>query len=304
MEIRQLQYFKQVCKDKSLSRAAESLFITQQGLSHAIGKLEHELGVTLFLRTKNGVVPTEAAQEFIGDIDDLLASYEALMAKMQNTAKATKGTVRIAMTPGATRHLVPLLVGEFAEAYPQIEVVVKECPDGVIDGMLLSEESDLACTLGPVDTKTIDWVRLFTDDAMVMMRRDNPLSKHRFVTISELKNEKFIMLPPEFKWHHTIIKLCRDAGFEPHIAYTTGDINTAFKLIHEVGGIGFLHRDIAQSFRTDENALVQLVPGSEVYWEMGLARKKSRKLPYVCEIVADYIIETSANLRTTKGLGA
>jgi DNA-binding transcriptional LysR family regulator len=304
VEIRQLQYFKQVCKDRSLSRAAENLFITQQGLSHSIGKLEHELGVTLFVRTKNGVVPTDAAQDFIPDVDDLLASFASLHEKMKNTTKSARGVVRMAMTPGAIRHFAPRLVGEFSEIYPQIDILIKECPDGRIDKMLLTEESDLACTLGPIDAKALSWTRLFTDDVMVMMRHDNPLVGRRFVNISELRNEKFIMLPPEFKWHHTIHRLCREAGFEPHIAFTTWDINITFNLIHDVGAVGFLHRDIAQSFRTDENALVQLVPGSEVYWEMGLARKKARKLSYACDVVSDYIIETAANLCIQKGLGA
>jgi DNA-binding transcriptional LysR family regulator len=304
VEIRQLQHFKQVCKDKSLSRAAENLFITQQGLSHSIGKLEHELGVTLFMRTKNGVVPTAAAQSSLADVDDLLSSFEALTVKMQSTAKSAKGIVRVAMTPGATRHFVARLVGEFAELHPQIDIRIHESPDGMIDEMLMSEESDLACTLGPVDIGMFDWTPLITDDVMVMMRRDNPLANRRFVNISELKNEKFIMLPPEFKWHSTILRLCREAGFEPNVAFTTWDFNITFNLIREVGGVGFLHRDLAQSFRTDENALIQLVPGSEVYWEMGLARKKNRKLPYVCEVVMDYIIEAAAELCITKGLDA
>jgi DNA-binding transcriptional LysR family regulator len=208
------------------------------------------------------------------------------------------------MTPGATRHFVPGLLGEFAKRHPHIEIRVMESPDGIIDEMLLAEKSDLACTLGPVDTDSLDWTPLFTDDVMVMMRRDNPLAARRFVNIAELKNEKFIMLPPEFKWHKTILRLCSEAGFEPNIAFITWDINITFNLIRDVGGVGFLHRDLAQSFRTDENALVQLVPGSEVYWEMGIARKKNRKLSYVCDIVSDFIIENAAGLRIAKGLGA
>jgi DNA-binding transcriptional LysR family regulator len=296
MEIRQLQYFKQVCADRSLSKAAENLFITQQGLSHSIGKLERELGVTLFLRTQYGVIPTEAALSFKDDVNELLDSFSLLKAKMQMTAREAKGRLRLGLTQGATTRFVPWLVGEFAERYPNIELMITEAPDGVIEEHILADACELACTHMPADTEQIEWFPLLQDEVVVMMRRDNPLSMRSCIRIADLKDEKFIMLPPEFKWHGEILELCAKSGYTPRIAYTTWDINITFNLIREVGGIGFLHRDLGQSFRTDDIALVPVHPEEGIHWELGIARKKGRKQGYACEILLDYIQEIAAEI--------
>ncbi|MDR3295788.1 MAG: LysR family transcriptional regulator [Clostridiales Family XIII bacterium] len=298
MEIRHMQHFRQACKDLSLSKAAENLFISQQGLSHSIGKLEHELGVTLFVRTKNGVIPTEAALSFIDDVEHVLLSFDAVKSKMHMTAKTVRGAVNIAMTPGATSHFVPKLVEEFVGLHPQIELRIKEGADGVIEGLVLSDESDIACTLGPVNTEIFDWTPLLTDDVMVMMRHDNPLACHAHVRFADLKNEKFIMLPPEFKWHHVIKERSNEAGFEPQVAFVTWDINIMFNLIKSVGGIGFLHRDIGRSFRTDENALLPIAKDEGLRWELGIISKKNRKLSQAGDVVANYIRKIASEIVT------
>ncbi|MDR1816482.1 MAG: LysR family transcriptional regulator [Clostridiales Family XIII bacterium] len=291
MEIRQLQHFRQVCLDRNLSRAAENLYITQQGLSHSIGKLERELGVTLFLRTKNGVVPTEAALSFREDVDAFLLSFDALKQKMQKVAGEAKGSLRLAMTPGATTRFVPWLVGAFSERYPGIDLTILESPDGVIEDQIIQDVCDLGCSHEPRDKEQIEWFPLFRDDVVVMMRRDNPLALRGAVRFADLSTEKFIMLPPEFRWHDEILGLCRAAGFEPHVAYTTWDINITFNLIREVGGIGFLHRDLGQSFRKDEIALVPLHEDEGVRWELGLLRKRGRRQNFACDVLFEYIRE-------------
>jgi DNA-binding transcriptional LysR family regulator len=297
VEIRQLQYFRQVCLDRSLSKAAENLFITQQGLSHSIGKLERELGVLLFLRTKNGVIPTEAALSFKLDVEDLLLSYETLQTKMYASAREAKGTLHLALTPGATTHFVPWLIGEFAELYPDIELRIAEAPDGLIEERILSDAYELACTHAPINREQLEWFSLMKDEVVVMMRKDNPLAQNSFVRIPDLKNEKFIMLPPEFRWHDEIIKLCHESNYDPQITYMTWDINITFNIIRDVGGIGFLHRDLGQSFRTDKIALVPIHPNEGIRWELGLMRRKGRKQNYACEVLFDYIQKVAAEYR-------
>jgi DNA-binding transcriptional LysR family regulator len=293
MEIRQLQYFKQVCEDRSLSKAAENLYITQQGLSHAIQTLEKEIGVSLFLRSKNGVVPTEAAANFLDEVGDVLDAFEALKTKMRMMAESANGKVKVSLTPGAMSYLVPKLVSEFHERYPKIELKIVENPDTLCESYTASGDVDMACTTGPVANEALEWFPLFTDDVVIMMRKDNPLAAREILDFKDLKNEKFILPPREFKWHDIIIDRCNEAGFEPNIFYEVGDLNVTYNIIKENCGIGFMHKNLAESFGVRETVIVPLAPDKKLYWHLGIVKRKSAKLSYAAQIVAGYISEIS-----------
>jgi DNA-binding transcriptional LysR family regulator len=293
MEIRQLQYFKQVCKDKSLSKAAENLYITQQGLSHAILTLEKEIGVALFLRSKNGVVPTEAAANFLDEVSEVLDAFEALKKKMRTMAESADGKVRVSLTPGAMSYLVPKLVSEFHERYPKIELKIVENPDTLCEEYTANGEVDIACTTGPIANEALEWFPLFKDSVVIMMRKDNPLASREILDFEDLKNEKFILMPRAFKWHDIIIGRCKEAGYDPDIFYEVGDLNVTYNIIKENGGIGFMHQNLAESFGVRETTIVPLAADEKLYWHLGLVKKRRTKLSYAAQIVAGYISEIS-----------
>ncbi|MDR1028695.1 MAG: LysR family transcriptional regulator [Clostridiales Family XIII bacterium] len=294
MEIRHLQYFKQVCADRNLSKAAKNLFITQQGLSHAIQTLERELGVSLFLRNKNGVTPTKSAIYLLSEAEEVLTLFDALKEKMLAMSKAANGTVTLSLTIGAMSYFVPKLVGEFHERHPQIELHLIENPDMLCDESVVNGKADIACTTGPVNEDTIEWLPLFFDSVMIMLRKDNPLAARDTLGFEDLKAEEFILPPAEFKWHNIIIDRCRDAGFEPNISYSIGDLHAMSRIIAENGGVGFVHKNLAETFRGREIALTPLIPDEKLYWHLGLAKKKGVKLSNAAHLVAGYISEISA----------
>jgi DNA-binding transcriptional LysR family regulator len=293
MEIRQLQYFKQVCEDRSLSKAAENLYITQQGLSHAIQTLEKEIGAALFLRSKNGVVPTEAAANFLEEVCDVLNAFEALKKRMRAMAESANGKVKVSLTPGAMSYLVPKLVSEFHERYPKIELKIVENPDTLCEECAVSGAVDIACTTGPIDNEALEWFPLFKDSVVIMMRKDNPLSSREILDFEDLKDEKFILPPKAFKWHDIIIHRCKEAGFDADIFYEVGDLNVTYNIIKENGGIGFMHKNLAESFGVRETVIVPLAPDKKLSWHLGLVKRKGVNLSYAAQVVAGYISEIS-----------
>jgi DNA-binding transcriptional LysR family regulator len=296
MEIRHLQYFKQACEDRNLSKAASNLFITQQGLSHAIQTLEHELGVPLFVRNKNGVEPTPAALYLLDEAEEVLTLFNALKDKMAAMAEAANGPVTVSLTMGAMSYFAPKLLGEFHERYPHIELHLVENPDTICDELVVKGKVDLACTTGPMDDAMIEWTPLFSNDVMIMMSKDNPLAKRGTLRFEDLKEETFILPPAEFKWHDIIIERCRETGFEPKISYSLGDLHATFHIVTENGGIGFVHKNLAETLQEGEIVLAPLLPDAKLYWRLGLARKKGEKLSNAARLLAEYISEISANV--------
>ena len=298
MEIRHLQYFKQVCEDKSFSKAAENLFITQQGISRAIQTLEKDLGITFFVRGKNGVTLTEMGVNVVPDVENLLDSFNKFQEKMQSLSQAASGIVKISLTLGAMSYLVPRLLEEFDTKYPNIELQLAEKPDTLCEELVSNGKVDIACTTGPIENELLEWIPLFQDSVMVMMRRDNPLSQKEYLVFEDLKSEKFVLPSKEFKWHNIIIERCNEVGFNPNISYSIGDLSVTFNIIKQNGGVGFLNKNLSASFDDKENTFVLLLPDKKLKWHMGLLKKKGVSVTYATQAVINYIVDIAREQTT------
>ena len=100
LEIRQLRYFMQVCESGSLLKASEVLFISHQALSKSLSLLEKELGAALFYRTPKGMIPTQFGQELLEDSRPILAEWDQLNLKLEESATRHKGKIRLGLSGG------------------------------------------------------------------------------------------------------------------------------------------------------------------------------------------------------------
>ena len=296
MEIKQLKYFKQIYESGSFSKAAEKLGITQQGLSLSIEKLEGELGAALFIRGKKGVSPTPIAAQFKEDVDRLVAAADALKIRVQEAGREINGIVKLSLTNGVISYFVPRLLSEFHELYPHIELRIKEMTDAVCETSIVSGASDLACLVGPVKSKELEWTPLFEDDVSVMMHKNNPLASRETVTFADLAKEQFILPPVEFRWHQTILDLCRKAGYKPDIAYLSNDLTLTYNMIQGGGVITFVNNDIVSTFKPARQALVALASDGKLSFKVGLIRHKSHESGYAEEALIGYLRELSVGI--------
>jgi DNA-binding transcriptional LysR family regulator len=289
MEFKQLLYFKHVFEAGSFSKASKELDITQQGLSLSIDKLENEFGVIFFIRSKNGVEPTEIATSFKKDIDQLLDSFETLKMKILEMGREVHGIVKIALTPGSVPYVVPKLRSEFYSLYPHIELDIMEMTDSDCEKAILSGMVDIACAMGPSNTKNIEWVPLFKDEVKVILNKENPLASREMLTFADLKDEHFIMPPEGYRWNQAIREFCNAAGYRPSVSYITGDLSLTFNIIREGDGIAFIHNDISSTFRLDENVQIPLAPDIGFFFQLGLIRIRNKKPGYATELLFDFL---------------
>lgn len=197
MRISDIQYYLKVVELGSISRAAESLFISQQGLSRVIRNLEQELGVTLFQRQTNSIQLTEIGQQVARDMQVLMADYDAMMASLHSRL-AFSGAMEeytIYVTTVISITLLPKVFFQLHQRFPGIRFKVMEMlPLELIEQVELDEHSigiisisdfllkDAARLLG----SDILFVPEFQDQLMLSVRQDSPLAKKDVVTIAEL----------------------------------------------------------------------------------------------------------------------
>lgn len=143
MDFRQLQYLSEVVKHQSVTKAADSLYISQSALSHYIRKAEEELGVRIFDRSTNPITLTEAGKCYMESAQRILLENERLTKELRDITNHMSGTLSIGTSVDRCSYMMPGLLPSFKEIYPGIKVNVVVGSGNMLRDMLHNGEIDL-----------------------------------------------------------------------------------------------------------------------------------------------------------------
>lgn len=186
MNQKQIQYFVEVYRKKSVQAAADALYISRQGVSRTIRMLEEELGQPLFQRTANGLIPTDYAAALMPHAQRLLLEYETIFG--MNTLAAQSQSV---VTVYALDHLAAYLGSDFIlrfhEQYPHIILSLVDTSDTLASEALAAQNCSFAMITGPVDESRFQADPLFYSCYSIRMHRDHPLAQKEILTYDILQ---------------------------------------------------------------------------------------------------------------------
>lgn len=153
MTIRHLRIFQTVCRQGSITRAAQALYMTQPAVSHAISELEQEAGCELFDRISRKIYLNETGKLFLEKASRVLEMYEELENGAQKLEE--QATLRIGSNITIGYHWLPLIMEEFRAVCPEVPVQVSVAQAREITGQLLKHEIDLALIEGPMEQEEL-----------------------------------------------------------------------------------------------------------------------------------------------------
>ena len=269
MEIRQLQYFIEVCEDKSFSKCSARLDITQQALSQSIKHLEKELGARLFIRTSQGLKLTAVGQNIIEDVRSFIADYNILFLHMQTAAHLQRGSINLGIPSGIIAYFIPTYLHDFQRYYPDIQINIVEVDDLDCEKQVLGGILDIGCTIAPVSSSKLTFIPFVRKNSLLMVHKDNPLAKRKELRFKDLKGEKFVLVDKIFKRYHTALAKCRAAGFEPEVIYTSSQIEVLAGLIQKNLGITILMENLAMQYSQPPIVTVPIAESENYKWEAG-----------------------------------
>jgi DNA-binding transcriptional LysR family regulator len=167
MELRQLAYAEAVARHRHFTRAAEELHVAQSALSHQIRRLEAELGTPLFERTSRRVIPTEAGEAVAARARRVLAEVDGVRSELDELRGLVRGRIAIGALLPAGGIEVTALLASFTNAFPGIEVGLRE--GTVADMLALIESGDLDAAFSLIDQMPpgIEHVRLSEEEVLV-----------------------------------------------------------------------------------------------------------------------------------------
>ncbi|NSL51971.1 LysR family transcriptional regulator [Calidifontibacillus erzurumensis] len=276
MDIRHLEYFAEVAKHLSFTKAASTLHISQPSLSKAIQNLEGELGVPLFYRSPKQLELTDAGKAVLMNAKNVLEAFYNLTSELTEIAELKKGEIRIGIPPIMGAAFFSKLISQYKEIYPLVDIILSEVgskviKDGVENGSL---DIGLICNAS-IKNDSFEVINLLKDPLMVIVHKDHPLSKDEVIDFIQLEHEPFILYRKDFSLYDRILDVCHKYEFTPNIVCETSQKDFIIEMVGAKLGIALLPSKICQNI---QNEKIVGIPFEcpEVFLELGMIWKKNK----------------------------
>lgn len=193
MTLYQFEVFLAVVQAGSFTRAAELLHTSQSGVSHSIGDLEKELGITLFTRNRNGVKVTSSGEQILSHVREILNHTEQISQVAAALRGLNNGTIRIGSFASFSANIMPGILQAFRSHYPGVELLLFEGSYAEVEAWIKAGAVDLGFIADPSDNE-LDVIPLLTDPYVAVLPANHPLKEQERIDIAQLANEPFLSL--------------------------------------------------------------------------------------------------------------
>lgn len=255
-----LDYFAVLARERSFTRAAEALHITQQSLSSHIAGLERELGCPLLVRR----IPLEltyAGKTFLRYADDIRRTRLAMQQELGDIAKNQKGELRVGIAFTRGRVIMPPLIAAFRQRYPNVSVTLTEASNDTLQKLLLKGDIDLAVAEFSRMPQEVE-LRDFYEEKLVLCLSDALLA-HCPVDLDAdgdalragdlrcLRDVPFVLGPPTDIAGRIGRELLRKSGVKPRVCATSENIETLLALCAQGAGACFSPENLIRTALND-----------------------------------------------------
>ncbi len=243
MTTTQLEYVVAVDTCRHFAAAAETCFVTQPTLSMQIQKLEEELGVKIFDRSKQPVVPTETGIEIIRQARIVIKEAQRIKEIIADKKHELSGEIRLGIIPTLAPYLLPLFLDNFIKKHPSIKIKLTELTTKNIIAKLKSEELDVGILVTPLEEERLFEAPLFYEEFFVYVSKNSTLAKKQFVLAEDIDPKELLLLEEGHCMRSQIINLCElkyKNKESSNLEYEAGSIETLKKMVELNHGITIL----------------------------------------------------------------
>ncbi len=247
MELTQLRYFVQVAEAQSLSQASQVLHVSQPALSKTIHKLEQELNTPLFDRIGNRIFLNEKGKIFLTGAQKALNHLYATTTIVTGLSEQNFGKLSIGVFVPHALVLEPIKI--FAESNPKVQIAI-HCQNEVTENTDASAFDMVICPDNS-DFHQYNGIPVLEEKTALFLPAEHPLASRGSIRLHEIKEEPFVLLNNTKRVYDTSIHICQQAGFMPHIRFTTTSTVSQKQIIAEGMAIGFAPEGNVSDYLTD-----------------------------------------------------
>lgn len=286
MDLRELEYFREVCRTGNFTRAAANLYIAQPGVTTAVHKLETELGVQLLHRTNKTVTMTPEGQHFYERVAAILGFVDEITQEIRDFNPASPGSFKLGISPQVGANLFPDVFMEFGALYPNITPSIFEEGSVATISLLEKGELDVGMIVLPDSAPKLHTHWLRQEPLMLNVSPRHRLSGLAAVDFGQLREEKFILRKSHSFHRDIILEECQKHGFVPNVILSSNELQTIKSLVAKNIGIAFF---MEMTTRND-SSIVSIPFAQPLSVPIGLAWKKDRYISKAAQAFIDFAI--------------
>lgn len=253
MTAQQLEYIVALDTHRHFVNAAAACFVTQSTLSSQIHKLEQELDIILFDRSRQPVVPTMAGKDIIEQARIALREMRKVSDIAADQRGSVKGTLALGIIPTLAPYLLGLFLEEFGKRYPDVSVRIEEETTSAIIRKLKHDQLDCALLATPLGEQSIAEDFLFHEPFVVYLAEGHVLLRQSAIAPELLQNERLVVLTEAHCFGGQMLTVCNRTD-DSQVEFKAGSIET-LKRLTDIGKCATLLPELSVATLNEEELL-------------------------------------------------
>ena len=271
MNLQQLEYLVALDQTGQFQLAAEKCFVTQPALSMQVQKLEEELGVRLFERGRRGVTVTPTGRKVLEQARQALRAIQQLREVVSLEKGQMVGELRLGVIPTLAPYLLPLILGELTQTYPDLRVRVEELQTEYIVERLRDHRLDIGLLVTPLDDSLLREVPVLDEPFLAYIAPNHPLAARATLTPADLTTDRLWLLQQGHCFRSQVLNICGTRAETAAAAFTyeSGSIETLKQLVRHNHGYTLVP-ELAVLDEIDSNPMLKRFEAPEPVREVSL----------------------------------
>lgn len=297
LDSRQLRAFRSLARTGSFTKTARELHLSQSAISHSIKALEQELQCRLLDRLGKSVILTQAGEQLLNHAERILTEMSAARERIRDLGKWGHGRLRIGASPTSCQYILPNVLREFKESFPQCLIQIEPGDTPIALELLHSNRIDLALALEPTNLGALEFRSLFKDELRFLVSPLHAWARTGRVEQSDIPRERFILYARRSYTSEMIDTYFRNEGLVLPASIELGNIEAIKELVKLALGVSILAPWVAQR-ELAEGSLMSLPLGTrKLQRSWGILLRKGQRLSLAQETFIGLCGAVSDNLR-------
>ena len=274
----QLEYLIAVDRYRNFARAADACFVTQPTLSMQIKKLEDEMGVIIFDRSKKPVIATEPGRLIIEQAKVVLREHQKIDEIVKSFHNTITGELRIGVIPTLSPYLLPLFAGEFKRKYPGVRLIARELLTDEIAAHLKQDLLDAGIFVTPFQDGSLKEWPLFFEEMLVYASPGHRLISKPEILVKDVETPDIWLLTDGHCFRDQVVNLCSIPGMPQHelpFEFEGGSLETLMRIVDREGGFTLLPELATLDMTADKRKQLKSFTGYKPLREVSLVYSRN-----------------------------
>ena len=292
----QLEYIVAIDEYRHFATAAEKCFVTQPTLSMQIKKLEDELGVIIFDRSRQPVVPTDLGAKLIEQARMTLSATQRIKEIIQEEQQEVEGTLKIGIIPTLAPYLLPVFIGPYIRKYPAVKVEVEELVSEEIIRRLKRDMLDVGLFVTPYHDEKIVERPVFYEEMLVYAHPDSELLKKKEVGHEDIVTSDIWMLGNGHCFRNQVVNLCEMSASQHKnlpFEFESNSLETLMRIVDVEGGFTLIPELALQYMSPEKKKPVRSIANTKPLREVSVIYSrhftKQRLITLLCDEIKSVV---------------